>query len=147
MTEDRALDVAVAIHVMGWPVCEKTINECGGCGSIVTRTHRGYEINPPGWDSEEPWTALSWPGLGAVVEKMRGRHAYPISIEVDRYGGTYSGGEWVAAFNCYTGGAFGSDTEAMDFWADPPKGVAAADSAPRAVAIAALRALGVEVPG
>jgi hypothetical protein len=72
--------------------------------------------------------------------------AHPIAIVEDRYGGTYSGGEWIAiaqARDLLTGGAvlrllnsepdeepspWGGDDDAMNFWDDPPKWVAVGDT-------------------
>jgi len=67
--------------------------------------------------------------------------AHPIAIIEDRYGGTYSGGEWIAIAKVTdpkTGGAtlrllhsepdeepspWGGDDDAMNFWDDPPSWV------------------------
>lgn len=63
---------------------------------------------------------------------------YPVAVVQDRYRGTYSGGEWlgVAAADAthehlrrvsrvLAHGPHGCDMEAGDFWADPPRWIAA----------------------
>lgn len=62
---------------------------------------------------------------------------WPIAIIEDRYGGTYSGGEWLAiaeadavengayrVVRVLEGGPHSGDTEAMLFWTNPPKWIA-----------------------
>lgn len=46
---------------------------------------------------------------------------YPVHIRESRYGGTYSGGQWVLMAGHYAPehtDAFGSDTECMRFWSN-----------------------------
>lgn len=88
--------------------------------------------------------------------------AYPMAVIVDRYGGTYSGGRWIAIAGLSAGGQgsealkllncepdtptaspWGDDGQAGDFWADPPKWIAVGDT-PDA-AIAALKAKNADV--
>lgn len=87
----------------------------------------------------------------AVVER-----AWPIVILQDRYGGTYSGGAWLAIAKadeaepnamgasrvvcCLMAGPHGSDTDAMAFWLFPPPWIAAGSS-PNEAAIALLEKL------
>jgi hypothetical protein len=95
------------------------------------------------------WKDISW-------DKRFEIWAYPIAVIEDRYGGTYSGGQWIAIAgitNPALGAAslkflaekseaianpWGGDIEAGEFWSDPPKWIAAGDT-PDA-AIAALKA-------
>lgn len=65
---------------------------------------------------------------------------YPIVVIEDRYGGCYSDGQWLAiaegdkrmpefggisrTYYCLDDGPNGSDTDAMEFWANPPSWVA-----------------------
>lgn len=84
---------------------------------------------------------------------MERADTHPIAIVEDRYGGTYSGGAWIAiaradspcslvvdALTTRAGyivthsDAFGDDASAMGFWADPPEWVAAGDTPQEAVA-------------
>lgn len=134
---DRELDALVAEKVFG--------------RAIVQRKH-GPMIRIPedeeGWvvETEIPQYSTSIADAWLVVEAMRrNRKAWPIQIEVDRYGGVYSGGEWNVAFNCVLDRARSDDFDAGEFWAAPPNGAASDNSLPRAIALAALRALGVEV--
>jgi len=66
---------------------------------------------------------------------------YPIAIVQDRYGGVYSGGDWLAiarADAAHDGrsrvdfalahGPHGSDCIAAEFWADPPDWIAVGNS-------------------
>ena len=66
---------------------------------------------------------------------------YPIAIVPDRYTGVYSGGIWLAiskADSPYNGqsranfvlneGPHGDDSEAAEFWAEPPDWIAVGDS-------------------
>ena len=66
---------------------------------------------------------------------------FPIAIIQDRYGGVYSGGEWLAIANadslyhglerviwCLRNGPHGADMDARDFWASAPGWIAAANS-------------------
>jgi hypothetical protein len=66
---------------------------------------------------------------------------YPIAIVQDRYTGVYSGGTWLAiskADSPHYGqsranfvlneGPHGDDSEAAEFWADPPDWIAVGDS-------------------
>jgi hypothetical protein len=63
---------------------------------------------------------------------------YPIAIIQDRYGGSYSGGAWLAisrsdqlengayrVVRCLEGGPHDGDVEAREFWANPPSWIAA----------------------
>lgn len=63
---------------------------------------------------------------------------FPICVLEDRYGGVYSGGPWLAIsradhlengayriVRCLEHGPHGDDSDAADFWADPPSWVAA----------------------
>jgi predicted transcriptional regulator len=72
---------------------------------------------------------------------------YPIIVLQDRYGGTYSGGAWLAVsvadrlenglyrvIRCLEGGPSGDDLEAQDFWGSPPEWIEAADTPDHAVA-------------
>ena len=57
---------------------------------------------------------------------------YPIMIVEDRYGGSYSGGQWVAVAEAAESphrdaideSILGGDTACMMFWSDPPQWVA-----------------------
>jgi hypothetical protein len=62
---------------------------------------------------------------------------YPVAVIEDRYGGAYSGGRWLAIsqathlengsyriVRCLENGPHGDDSDAMAFWADPPKWIA-----------------------
>jgi len=87
----------------------------------------------------------------AVVDR-----AWPIVIVQDRYGGTYSGGGWLAIAKadevephaygmsriacCLNAGPHGSDTAAMAFWLFPPDWIAAGRS-PDEAAVALLAKL------
>lgn len=68
---------------------------------------------------------------------MRETSLYPIAIIEDRYTGCYSGGKWLAIAECDTmengtyrivrvleGGPYGDGTDAMEFWAEPPRWIA-----------------------
>ena len=72
---------------------------------------------------------------------------YPVVIVQDRYGGVYSGGEWLAVQNgrklengayriirVLDGAPFDDDVEAHEFWSDPPAWIAAGKSPNEAVA-------------
>jgi hypothetical protein len=72
---------------------------------------------------------------------------YPIAVVQDRYGGTYSGGEWLAISKAdkLENGAFriiralefgphGDDGNAMDFWHEPPDWIAVGNTPDEAVA-------------
>lgn len=44
---------------------------------------------------------------------------YPVVVRESRYGGVYSGGDWVLTAGCYSPGrtdAFGSDVPCNEFW-------------------------------
>lgn len=86
-------------------------------------------------------TALEWSKRGVDV-------THPIVVLEDRYGGTYSGGRWLAiaaadAFeNGLTRAAFcvedtpgpsGQDGDARDFWSEPPWWIAPGDTADAAI--------------
>jgi hypothetical protein len=69
---------------------------------------------------------------------------YPIAIIEDRYSGVYSGGNWIAVAQasellgssnsrvqfCLTSddGPYGSDSEAAEFWSDPPDWIAVGET-------------------
>ncbi|HVV94604.1 MAG TPA: hypothetical protein VHD15_14420 [Hyphomicrobiales bacterium] len=72
---------------------------------------------------------------------------YPIAIIEDRYGGCYSGGRWLAIagadylengayriVRCLEQGPHGDDSEAQDYWADPPSWIAVGETPDEAVA-------------
>jgi hypothetical protein len=74
-------------------------------------------------------------------------HLYPIAIIEDRYGGTYSGGAWLAIANayksdsivervtdCLESGPHGDDVEAAWFWANCPDWIAAGNTPDEALA-------------
>ena len=83
---------------------------------------------------------------------MENLHTYPIAIIEDRYTGAYSGGRWLAigwadvahghhatrVSAMLAEGPSGSDTEAMEFWDNPPNWIAAGSTPD--VAEAVLRA-------
>jgi hypothetical protein len=78
--------------------------------------------------------------------------AFPIAIVEDRYGGTYSGGKWIAiarAADPETGGAvlrllnsapdeepspWGGDDDALNYWDNPPNWVAVGGTPEEAIA-------------
>ena len=79
--------------------------------------------------------------------------AWPIVIVEDRYGGTYSGGGWLAiagadelagadlrvgvnraGYVLGDEGPHGEDLEAMEFWANPPEWIAVGDTPDKALA-------------
>lgn len=41
---------------------------------------------------------------------------YPVTIILDRYGGSYAGGEWLCFLGCDPEWSQGGDTDAMDYW-------------------------------
>ena len=88
-----------------------------------------------------------------VVEKMRHYSqsgTYPFMLREDRYGGSYSGGKWLASFGLYDNAykeADGGDIEAMNFWPTSNGRIAASDNPATAICLAALAAIGVEVEG
>jgi hypothetical protein len=62
---------------------------------------------------------------------------YPFAVIQDRYGGSYSGGQWLAIscadhmengayriVRCLEGGPQGGDVEAREFWTNPPSWIA-----------------------
>lgn len=73
---------------------------------------------------------------------------HPIAIIEDRYGGAYSGGEWLAisqayiehsnkttrASYCLQDGPSGDDVSAMNFWSDKPDWITAGSSPDKALA-------------
>ena len=72
---------------------------------------------------------------------------YPVAIVQDRYGGVYSGGEWLAIAEsdatCHDSnrvtsvlehGPHGEDGEAADFWAAPPEWIASGRTPTEAIA-------------
>lgn len=67
---------------------------------------------------------------------------YPVVVLQDRYGGVYSGGDWIAIaegdlgrrFTEVLDGAHGEDCDAMEFWESPPEFVAVGDTPDAAVA-------------
>lgn len=121
---DRELDALVAEKVMGWHLPYPTDKV-------------GEKLcNPPlgGWEAV-PHYSTSGDGMLAVIEAMRGKgfdthvHFWVLSTDEDEPDKTYYAivdHEWQGD--------------------DGPKGDHAAASAPRAVAVASLLALGVEVP-
>ncbi len=79
---------------------------------------------------------------------------YPIAIIQDRYGGTYSGGLWLAVASCtdMDNGSYlivrmiedvphGSDTETMIFWQSPPDWIAVGNTPNEALAALKARSL------
>lgn len=82
-----------------------------------------------------------------VVEKVEKEH-YPFILTVDRYGGVYSGGRWLASFavpmEVYEWGPLGDDVEAMGYWYNPGL-ICAGETPAQAICLAALRACGEEV--
>lgn len=85
----------------------------------------------------------------AVVEEMA-RHPshYPFTLLEDRYSGAYSGGKWLCGFGVgldHFDETRGGDIEAMEFWDAYEGNIAAADTVPMAICLAALKALGVKV--
>jgi hypothetical protein len=74
--------------------------------------------------------------------KLHDEKPYPVALIEDRYSGVYSGGEWLAIakadaidkaghlriVNVFTGGPYGNDVEAAEFWADSPSWIAAGDT-------------------
>jgi hypothetical protein len=71
---------------------------------------------------------------------------YPVAVVEDRYGGTYSGGRWLAIaqadrlengayriVRCLEDGPHGDDGDAMAFWSDPPGWIACGDTPDEAV--------------
>jgi hypothetical protein len=78
---------------------------------------------------------------------IQSRGTYPVMVLQDRYGGTYSGGRWIAisvadrlengayrAIRCLEAGPSDSDIEAQEFWTEPPSWVAVGDTPDAAVA-------------
>ena len=75
---------------------------------------------------------------------------WPVAIIADRYGGSYSGGGWLAISEanervgggslasrvdwCLEDGPHGDDTDAMMFWASPPAWIAAGHTPDKALA-------------
>jgi len=85
-----------------------------------------------------------------IVEKMRENHQnYPFSLVDDRYMGAYSGGKYLCAFGMpfgiYDGSnkdescPHGADNEALDFWYEPHPLIAAAQTIPMVICLAALK--------
>jgi len=75
-----------------------------------------------------------------------GSSLYPIVVVQDRYSGAYSGGEWLAVARAdaaymdksrvgwvIENGPGGGDGDAGTFWDDPPKWIAAAETADQAI--------------
>jgi hypothetical protein len=79
--------------------------------------------------------------------------AYPVAIIADRYGGIYSGGEWLAIAGFGVAGKgesaarlvethmtdevpnpWGDDIMAMDFWESPPNWIAVGNTPDEALA-------------
>jgi hypothetical protein len=79
------------------------------------------------------------------------RHAYPLAVIEDRYGGSYAGGDWIAIacanepelggkiialLNAEDGveGPWSDDVSAMCFWKEPPEFVAVGQTPDSAIA-------------
>jgi len=80
-----------------------------------------------------------------VVEALREKGGCFACFE-NRYGDSYSGGEWSAYFGVNAegamAGAWAGDTECMLYWDNPVPGHVAAKTLPLAICLAALEAVG-----
>jgi len=127
LTKRRRINVAVAVNIFGW---------------TVNKEHSPYRWNVPleselyrSWDGSMADEAYpfcgSWSGMGLVVEEMRkdGKYLFDIDEHLDEEGNP--DGDLIASFTLDDGkyeSAYG-----------------VSEDAPVAVALAALRALGVAV--
>lgn len=163
----RAIDALVAEHLFGLDVAEREcciVHERGmnnirqeciyGIDAMPWGTHGGKQpvrlwVVPggPGDYQEIPRYSSTWAGLGLVVEAMQAR-GYQFMLEWAPRRGTrlnLDTGElrpcplWSASWGTKSPLMHGPDS-------DYRRGRGEADTAPMAVALAALKALGVEVP-
>ena len=122
---DRELDALVAEKVMGWERCPK--EDCDGCDCPVFfygRPLNEWCVNDP--EHRLPWMpstdiATAW----QAVEKMKARPGH-FSFRLEQSGTAYHLPEWAATFN-------------NEF-------IGISAHAPSAICLAALKAVGVEVP-
>jgi len=120
----RELDALVAEKVMGWTVCRDA--SCGGCEATVLLMEDGWRVRAPldqggwplGWWTPSTDIAAAW----EVVEKLR-----------------------VLGFNVSVSCAHGMRTWDVRGWKADNTGrfIAHAETAPLAICLAALDALGV----
>lgn len=83
---------------------------------------------------EQTQECLAAPILSELIEQCA---KYPFILQLDRYGGVYSGGEWIVIndFDAYLDGGYdGGDLECGDFWCKFSQGVASGDTPEEAVA-------------
>jgi hypothetical protein len=142
---DREIDGLVAEKVCGWEHVDRCPNGAP-CDLWVKGDVTLFDPPPYTADTPEGWAAMR--DVVEAVKDRLGLDAWPFEIHDDRYSGTYSGGRWNVGVGCSIEAAGGDDASAEEFWNDPRgllRGAASSDSLPRAVALAALSALGVEV--
>lgn len=150
MKPGRELDAIIAEKVMGWTQCDPLAKwdrwEYGDPGddwTVVSEEWcRGDGFPERGhYRSPIPRYSTSIGDAWTVVEKLdEGR--YPFILTQDRYGGTYSGGIWLASFGVfmdeYERGPQGDDGDAVSYWASP--GLICAGKTPaHAICLAALQ--------
>lgn len=140
MNPGRELDAFIAEKVMGWTIIDR-VKMGWGKGPVVWDTGQDPEDehSSPTYQDFRPSERITDAWL--VVDKLAGGN-YPFILTQDRYGGTYSGGIWLASFGVfmeeYERGPRGDDGDAVSYWANP--GLICAGKTPaHAICLAALR--------
>lgn len=119
MEAGRELDALVAEKVMGWTMFSYQMLGSGGAGEFRwippgRRDHVSNIAPVPRYSTD---IAAAWEVVEKVTENLG---HWPFMLFEDRYGGTYSGGKWVATFgidpSVVESGPMGEDTDAMWFW-------------------------------
>lgn len=158
MKPGRELDAVVAEKVMGWTQCDSTVRwpkwEHGDPGDDWTEVDqewcRGDGAPPENRYIKKPIPRYSTSIADAwlVVEELGNDGNYPFILTVDRYGGTYCNGPWLASFGVfmdeYQGGPLGDDVDAAYYWRNA-HAIASGETASHAICLAALKAGGYEL--
>lgn len=113
---DRQAAIERLARLMGWH------------RGIVTGTFWYFDAKDPGDDGRA--APASWDPFESVADAMmvverisqdKGCGGYPFVLHEDRYGGSSSGGRWLASFGISADGfeydgALGDDIQAMEYW-------------------------------
>ena len=103
-------DLAVIAKFMGW--------KKGKDGKYRSGPVIGYE------QVRDPFVNISdaFDVAASIMVDTTRYGSYPFVLREDRYGGTYSGGDWLASFGAERyewDAALGDDTTASDYWCQP----------------------------
>jgi hypothetical protein len=107
---------------IAWPLYEEDIPRAPGGDEGDAILFWGNPRAHPYGRGSSPNEALAELESVPPLDGPGGRATYPVTIVLDRYGGTYSGGAWIAwplLPEDIPGEPTGDDTAAIVFWSNP----------------------------